>query len=412
MSSEIPSSGGPVMSFSDVGKFYPMLATPVSMLRYLAPGRVRARPSDFWALRNISFSIRRGTTLGIIGRNGSGKSTLLQLAAGLLKPSEGRIEVRGRTAALIELGAGFNPEFTGRENAMLNGAIYGYTKQDMEAKIEDIIDFAGIRPFMDKPVKTYSSGMYARLAFAVAIQVDPDILIVDEILSVGDLEFQAKCFRKIESLRNGGASIMFVTHNMHAVQSICDHAMFLDRGACVFTGSPKDTVEAYMTALARTTAGEEPSEKVPAMPAAQRAHVADLVLLNSRGEETKHPSAGEKCRVRYRVRFNDGVNCPVVNLQLKTMMGMVVYDYNSASSKHMVGSCGKGDELEVTVDLTMNLCPGAYRVGVGVSDIQGNMPVPLFGAELLAIEVLSGKPAYGVAFLDASMAVEHRRAGA
>jgi ABC-type polysaccharide/polyol phosphate transport system ATPase subunit len=213
MSSENLAVEKTLIRAENLGKCYASDLTAARLLRYISPWPMKARENDFWALRNISFSMDTGTVLGIIGRNGSGKSTLLQIIAGLLEPSEGQLEVRGKISALLELGAGFNPEFTGRENIFLSGSVYGQSREKMERRFEDIVAFADIGPHLDQPVKTYSSGMFARLAFSVAIQVDPEILIVDEILSVGDIGFQAQCFRKIEQLREKGTSILFVSRH-------------------------------------------------------------------------------------------------------------------------------------------------------------------------------------------------------
>lgn len=194
---------------------------------------------EFWALKNVSFTVTRGETVGIIGRNGSGKSTLLQMICGTLTPTNGHVETTGRVAALLELGAGFNPEFTGRENIYMNGTTLGLSRQEIEARFEDIVAFADIGEFVEQPVKHYSSGMYARLAFAVAINVDPHILVVDEALSVGDEPFQRKCFSRINEMKAKGCTILFVSHSGSAIINLCDRAILLDRGERLFTGIPK-----------------------------------------------------------------------------------------------------------------------------------------------------------------------------
>ena len=200
---------------------------------------------DFDAVKNVSFAINEGEMVGIIGRNGSGNSSLLKIIAGVYRPTAGRVEVRGTVAPLLELGAGMHPELTGRENILLNGLLMGYSKRQMQAREESIIEFAEIGDFIDAPMKQYSSGMYTRLAFAVATEVDPNILIMDEILAVGDTAFQAKCFQRIQRFREAGKTILLVTHSMSQVVEYCDRAILLDRGCVVFDGLPEQAVEIY-----------------------------------------------------------------------------------------------------------------------------------------------------------------------
>ncbi|HEY5995346.1 MAG TPA: ABC transporter ATP-binding protein, partial [Gallionellaceae bacterium] len=209
---------------------------------------------EFTALQNVSFEIKKGEALGIIGRNGSGKSTLLQLICGILKPTKGEAQVNGRISALLELGTGFNPEFTGRENVYFQGAVMGISREVMERRFDDVVAFADIGEFIDQPVRTYSSGMYVKLAFAVAIHADPDVLIVDEALAVGDALFQAKCFAKFRECKEQGITILFVTHNLDLVTSYCDSAVLLDRGVLVTRGTPKEVVDDYRRVLSLTGA--------------------------------------------------------------------------------------------------------------------------------------------------------------
>lgn len=236
-----------------LSKRYEIYAQPIDRLKQMTLPRlqratrrpVRTYFKEFWALRNVSFDVRRGETVGIVGRNGSGKSTLLQMICGTLHPTGGNISVRGRIAALLELGAGFNPEFTGRENVYLNAAVIGLARDEIDARFGDIATFADIGDFMEQPVKTYSSGMYVRLAFAVAINVDPEILVVDEALAVGDELFQRKCFARIDAIRSKGATILFVSHSANAVVELCDRAVLLDSGEMLAQASPKEIIDSY-----------------------------------------------------------------------------------------------------------------------------------------------------------------------
>lgn len=212
---------------------------------------------EFWALHDVSFSVRRGETVGIIGRNGSGKSTLLQMICGTVSPSTGTISTQGRVAALLELGAGFNIEFTGRENVMLNAAILGFSAQDMQARMAEVLEFSELGDFLDQPVKTYSSGMYARLAFSIAIHVDPDILIVDEALSVGDARFVAKCMRRIKEIKEQGTTILFVSHDVGSIRTLCERVVWLDKGRLVEQGDVFPVTGRYMEFMFQDEQTEE-----------------------------------------------------------------------------------------------------------------------------------------------------------
>lgn len=232
------------ISLKSVSKCFKRYARPVDRLKdLLLPGKSRA--DEFWALRNVNLEIPKGQTLGIVGRNGSGKSTLLQILVGTLTPTAGEVEVKGRVSALLELGSGFNPEFTGRQNVFFNGQLLGLSQQEIEAKFDQIAAFADIGDFLDQPVKTYSSGMFVRLAFAVATSVEPDILVVDEALSVGDEVFQRKCFARIESIQERGGTILFVSHSASSVVELCNRAVLMDEGELLLSGSPKSVISKY-----------------------------------------------------------------------------------------------------------------------------------------------------------------------
>lgn len=239
-------SDTPVMEARGVGKMYRLYERPQDRLKHSFFARFGRRYGrEFWALRDVTFQVRRGETIGVIGRNGSGKSTLLQILAGVLKPTTGEVLARGRVSALLELGSGFNPEFTGRENVFLNGAILGVPKKEMEARFEDIVAFADIGEFIDQPVKTYSSGMFVRLAFAVSTSIDADVLLIDEALAVGDVFFRQKCYQRLAALRDRGVAIVLVTHSMGEVEQFCQHALLLHHGDVIFQGAATETVRHY-----------------------------------------------------------------------------------------------------------------------------------------------------------------------
>ena len=239
-------SSEPVIRVENLGKCYQIYDRPRDrLLQMLYRGRKQFF-RDFWALRDISFNLAQGETLGVVGRNGAGKSTLLQLICGTLNPSTGCCAVRGRVSALLELGAGFNPEFTGRENIYLSALVVGMTRREIDARLEEIIDFSGIETFIEQPVKTYSSGMYVRLAFAVAAHLDPEILIVDEVLAVGDAEFQKKCLGKMGDVATEGRTVLFVSHNMAAIQKLCKESLLLKNGKISFHGDVNECVFKYL----------------------------------------------------------------------------------------------------------------------------------------------------------------------
>jgi lipopolysaccharide transport system ATP-binding protein len=288
----------PAIRADNISKHYVMFERPEDRFKQMIIPRLQrlaGRPStryfrDFAALNGVSLEVGRGETIGIIGRNGSGKSTLLQIICGTLQPTSGAIEVNGRIAALLELGAGFNPEFTGRENVFLNAQILGVPRQEIEWRFDDIARFADIGPFIDQPVKTYSSGMYVRLAFAVAINVDPDILVVDEALSVGDEAFQRKCFARIEDIKDKGGTILFVSHGAQTIVQLCTRAVLIDGGEKILEGSPKRVIGQYQR-LVNLTGKQATAVRAEIAQMGQDGPVTDNTKLPSRQAETQDHAA-------------------------------------------------------------------------------------------------------------------------
>jgi len=260
-SNNLPINSTPVIEVQNITKCYETYKKPIHRLwQSLAPKKKLYQ--EFWALKGIDLTVYKGETVGIVGRNGSGKSTLLQVITGILQSTSGTCETTGRISALLELGAGFNPEFTGLENARLNASIMGLTRDEFHQKLPDIVEFCGLGDFLHRPVKTYSSGMFVRLAFAVAINMNPDILIVDEALAVGDVRFQRKCFRRIDQLKEQGVSILFVTHSTDSVLQYCDRAVMLNEGELKLIGSPKQVVQAYLEMMFASDVTVEPSKEL------------------------------------------------------------------------------------------------------------------------------------------------------
>lgn len=349
---------------------------------------------DFWALRDISFEVQRGETIGVLGRNGSGKSTLLQMISGTLTPSAGEISIGGKITALLELGAGFNPEFSGRENVFLNATIFGLTREQIERKFEEIAAFADIGEFIEQPVKTYSSGMYARLAFAVATSLDPEILVVDEILSVGDVFFQARCMRKLDEFRERGGTVFFVTHDTYAVERICTRAIVLDKGRKVFEGATADAVNVYYKMSREEPAAATPfapagqtgvaaqveAEAAAALPAAEpipvrRDHVVDdgtvyidqVYVLNAHGETSLNHSVGDWITVKLHVHFSADYEQVDFGVGIRDRSGTLIGGAHTFYSGDSVGPVRAGERRLLTARIKADLVPGEYLLIAGVA---------------------------------------------
>ncbi|MCP4664724.1 MAG: ABC transporter ATP-binding protein, partial [Deltaproteobacteria bacterium] len=262
------------ISVRHLGKCYNIYKNPQDKLKEVLSFGRRTFHREFWALRHVSLDVKKGETVGIVGRNGSGKSTLLQIICGTLAPTTGSVRIQGRVAALLELGSGFNPEFTGRENVFMNAAVLGLSTEEIHERYQSILDFADIGDFVEQPVKTYSSGMQVRLAFAVAVNVDPDILVVDEALAVGDEIFRRKCFSRIHEMKERGATILFVSHSAGAVIELCDRAYLLDRGEAILNGVPKTVISKY-------------HQLIYAPPAEQEGLRAEILMLNAANKPMK-----------------------------------------------------------------------------------------------------------------------------
>jgi ABC-type polysaccharide/polyol phosphate transport system ATPase subunit len=251
------------------------------------------RSKDFWALRDVSFEVERGESLGIIGHNGAGKSTILKLLSNITTPSQGEIEINGSLSALIEVGSGFHPDLTGRENVYLNGSILGMRRREITRKLESIVEFAGIQTFLDIPVKRYSSGMYVRLGFSIAAHLDPDILLLDEVLAVGDLAFQAKCLQRIEELRRSGTTIVFISHDLGAVQRLCKRALLMQQGQIIASGSASDVVNEY-----RQTASNFSPPELDGLLISKTAEITGLQFFDAEGNETGVFDTGAPLRAK------------------------------------------------------------------------------------------------------------------
>jgi ABC-type polysaccharide/polyol phosphate transport system ATPase subunit len=296
---------------------------PVRTLKEVVLARNGARPTDVWALRDVSLAVERGEAVGLIGRNGSGKTTLLRLVAGIVKPTSGRVEACGRVASLLELGAGFHPDFTGRENVYLNGSIYGLKRAQIRALMDEIVAFAELEKFIDLPVRTYSSGMYMRLGFAVAAHIDADVLLLDEVFAVGDEEFQRKCFGKIFEFKQRGGTIVFVSHDAASVERLCERAMLLREGRVELDGSTQEAIARYHKLLADE---RDPAESAAGLReyGSGEARIVDARLLGPDGEERLQLLAGERLTVQLRVAAHEALAPPVVSLELRDEAGLLL----------------------------------------------------------------------------------------
>ena len=403
-------NGKAVISASGVGKKFRQYSSVAEGLKEVLHPLRKKYHSDFWALRDLSFEIKRGESVGIVGRNGSGKSTLLQILCGIMPPTEGTVNVNGRVAALLELGAGFHPQFTGRENIFLNGAIMGLSKSEIEERFDDIASFADIGDFIDQPVRTYSSGMYVRLAFAAAINVDPDILIVDEALGVGDEAFQRKCFSHIHSIQKKGTTIIFVSHAATAIVGLCDKTLLLDSGELLMAGAPKTVISRYHKLIYAPSetrarlrneirslgsdsgdAGITPGDKAPSVEPAgvfgeemracfDRGLVPkSTVMYESRGAAIENPRImtldgevvnvlvrGEDYIYAYDVRFTEEAYSVRAGVMVKTTDGFELGGMLTHSQTNAVEHIKKGEVFSPRFSFRCIFLPGVYFLNSGV----------------------------------------------
>lgn len=323
---------------------------------------------EIWALKEISFEIKRGETIGIVGRNGSGKSTLLQLICGTLEPTTGHIEVNGKVAALLELGAGFNPEFTGRENVFLNAALYGLTQAQIAERFDRIAEFADIGAFIDQPVRTYSSGMFVRLAFAVIANVDADILVIDEALAVGDVYFVQKCMRFLREFTTRG-TLLFVSHDTTAVVGLCSRALLLAQGELIRIGHPKDVAEFYLkTLLEESHLGKANGNADLNDFQSSRAKILSTVITDANDSPILALSGGEMVTVKVRAQAGERIEEPIIGFIIKDRLGQNLFGKNTYSARKIAESASAGDIIEATFRFEFpRLASGYYAVTVAIA---------------------------------------------
>lgn len=359
-------------------KMYKLYNKPSDRLRETLGLKVPVR--EHYALRDVNFQVERGETVGIIGTNGSGKSTILKIITGVLNPTAGEVTVNGRISALLELGAGFNMEYTGIENIYLNGTMMGFSREEVDARLQDILDFADIGDFVYQPVKAYSSGMFVRLAFAVAINIDPEILIVDEALSVGDVFFQAKCYRKFEEFKKMGRTILFVSHDLSSISRYCDRVILLNKGVKMEEGSPKQMVDMYKQLLVgqnpakaeenKETQKENWSEQFQVNPnmlkyGSKLAEIVDFAVLDEKGLCTNTIEKGSSFQIKMKVVFHESIQEPIMAYTFKDIKGTEITGTNTLFEKMAVEHSEAGDTCTVTFRQDMFLQGGEYLLSFG-----------------------------------------------
>ena len=401
-------------------KMYKLYNKPSDRLRETLGFKVPVR--EHYALRDVNFQVERGETVGIIGTNGSGKSTILKIITGVLNPTAGEVKVDGRISALLELGAGFNMEYTGIENVYLNGTMIGFSKEEVDARLQDILDFADIGDFVYQPVKSYSSGMFVRLAFAVAINIDPEILIVDEALSVGDVFFQAKCYRKFEEFKKMGKTILFVSHDLSSISRYCDRVILLNKGVKLEEGSPKQMVDMYKQLLV----GQDPakaeekkeeqkeswSQQFQVNPnmleyGTKLAEIVDFAVLDDKDRCTNTIEKSSSFRIRMKVVFHQDIQEPIIAYTFKDIKGTEITGTNTLFEKKSVEHSQAGDSCTVTFEQEMFLQGGEYLLSFGCTGYKdGEFTVFHRLYDACNITVVSNKNTVG--FYDMNSKVEIR----
>ena len=380
----------------DVSKLYKLYDKPSDRLKESLGLTRKKLYKEHYALHNVSFDVKRGETVGIIGTNGSGKSTILKIITGVLNPSGGHVEIDGTIYSLLELGAGFNMEYTGIENIYLNGTMIGFSREEIDAKMQDILDFADIGDFVHQPVKTYSSGMFVRLAFAVAINIDPEILIVDEALSVGDVFFQAKCYKKFEDFKKMGKTILFVSHDLGSISKYCDRVVLLNRGKKLAEGTPKEMVSMYKRIMVNQDKAEEIAAHQMDMSSLEEddekeikeaacegqwknhynlnpdvdeygngaAEIEDFAIIDENGNYTNAIVKGTRFRLKSKVKFKQDVHDPIFTYTFKNIQGVAITGTNTMYEKKDVPLAKEGETYVATFEQDMFLQGGEYLLSM------------------------------------------------
>lgn len=401
---------------NQLSKMYKLYDKPIDRLKESLGFTRKILYREHYALNDVSFEIKRGETVGIIGTNGSGKSTILKIITGVLNPTKGSVKVNGRISALLELGAGFNMEYTGIQNIYLNGTMMGFTKEEVDKKLDSIIEFADIGEFINQPVKTYSSGMFVRLAFAVAINIEPEILIVDEALSVGDVFFQAKCYKKFEDFKKEGKTILFVSHDLSSIGKYCDRVVLLNKGTKLCEGDPKEIIDVYKKVLVNQledddnnlnedeTITEETQEwksLITINPNAldygsKLAEISDFCIMDNNGVVTNNVFKGKEFIIKMKVVFNEKIQDPIFAFTIKDLKGTELTGTNTMIEKSDVSVVNRGEVKEITFKQKMSLQGGEYLLSLGCTGYRnGDFTVYHRLYDVCNITVISDKNTVG-----------------
>ena len=375
-----------------VSKLYKLYDKPSDRFKEALGLTKEKKYKEHFALSDVYFEVKKGETVGIIGTNGAGKSTILKIITGVLNPTSGKVDVSGRISALLELGAGFNMEYTGIENIYLNGTMMGYTREEVDAKVQTILDFADIGDFVYQPVKTYSSGMFVRLAFAVAINIDPEILIVDEALSVGDVFFQAKCYHKFDEFKEAGKTILFVSHDLGSIAKYCDRVVLLNKGKKMAEGEPKEIIDLYKQVLVSQAENRDLDEEQPTVSDAtdtqdtaceghwkdtlmlnpnvleygdKEAEIIDFAIIDDKNRITNNIQKNTDFRIRMKVKFHKDIEDPIFAFTIKDLQGTEVTGTNTMYEKTDIGFVKAGEEKVIEFSQNMNLQGRNYLLSFG-----------------------------------------------
>lgn len=409
----------PAITVKDLKKVYKLYDKPSDRFKE-AFGLTKKKAKEHYALNGVSLEIFQGETVGIIGTNGSGKSTILKIITGVLSPTSGEVNVNGRISALLELGAGFNMEYNGIENVYLNGTMMGFSQKEIDAKLPEILKFADIGDYLYQPVKTYSSGMFVRLAFAVAINIEPEILIVDEALSVGDVFFQAKCYHKFEEFKKMGKTIVFVSHDLSSISKYCDRVYLLNQGNLLGEGSPKEMIDAFKRVLVGQYEIHDKEDMDIHIPenvlnpelleyGTRQAEMTEFYITDDKGVKTTAVIKGTEFTIHVKVAFRDRIVAPIFAFSFKNIKGTEITGTNSMIEKAFLEPVEAGVVKEVTFKQNMSLQGGEYLLSLGVTGYEGSeFQVYHRLYDVLNVTVVSDKDTVG--FYDMNSKVEVKNA--
>jgi ABC-2 type transport system ATP-binding protein len=395
----------PAVLAENVSKRFRLYHERNDSLKVALMRRGRAKYEEFWALKDVSLEVPTGSIFGLIGENGSGKSTLLKCMARILRPDKGRTAIVGKTSALLEVGAGFHPELSGRDNVYLNGSILGLSKKELDAKFDGIVEFAGLERFIDTPVKNYSSGMYVRLGFSVAINVDPDVLLVDEILAVGDENFQRKCAEKFADLHNAGKTIVVVSHALPTVRTLCDHVALLEHGELKQVGTAAEVIDNYMLD-AHTERHDADGAPGGTRWGSGEGRIDKIEIIGRDGVATQTVHTGERIVIRMHYSTREPIERPVFGIGIETLAGVAVAGPNTRDVEIVPEKINGNGVVEITIERLM-LLPGTYDIATALYDYSATHPFD-HRLHALRFDVEAGEPhqQHGVLALDAKWTID------